>query len=133
VALSVEDRFAVHELIALHGHLMDAGEFHRLPELFSPDVVYDLRPFGAGQLHGCGEIAGAARQLGDGNPLGHHVTNIVVTEDADGTVRAVSKGLGVTTGGTVGSVVYQDVLCRTEQGWRICHRTVLPRRRPLHR
>lgn len=35
MALSTDDRIAIYELIALHGHLMDAGDFDRLGELFT--------------------------------------------------------------------------------------------------
>ena len=38
------DRLAIHELLGLHGHLMDAGAFERLDELFTPDVVDDRTP-----------------------------------------------------------------------------------------
>jgi hypothetical protein len=31
-----------------------------------------------------------------------------------------------------GTVVYEDVVRRTDAGWRIARRTVIPRRRPLH-
>jgi hypothetical protein len=55
----------------------------------------------------------------------------VVGEDADGTVRAVSKGIGVMADGTAGSVVYEDELRNTPEGWRIARRTVTPRRTPL--
>ncbi|WP_030443758.1 nuclear transport factor 2 family protein [Actinoplanes subtropicus] len=129
--MNVSDRLAIHELLGLHGHLMDAGEFDRLGELFTPDVVYDLSAYGAGELHGPEAIAAAGRALGDRNPVGHHVTNIVVREDADGTVRAVSKGIGVLTDGSTGSVVYADELRNTADGWRIARRTVTPRRTPL--
>ncbi len=70
----------------------------------------------------------AARILGDGNPVGHHVTNIVVVELDGDTARVKSKGLGVTAAGSVGSVVYDDEAVRTGQGWRIRRRTVHPRR-----
>ncbi|MEV0004076.1 nuclear transport factor 2 family protein [Micromonospora sp. NPDC050980] len=132
MTLSADDRLAVHELIALHGHLMDAGEFDRMDELFTADVVYDVTAFGAGELRGHEAIKRAALALGDGNPVGHHVTNVWVTEDADGTVRALSKGLGVNADGSVGSVVYEDTLRRETAGWRIAHRNVKPRRTPLH-
>jgi hypothetical protein len=62
------------------------------------------------------------------HPLAHHATNIIVSEDADGTVRAVSKGLGVGPQGRVGSVVYRDILERTPQGWRFAERTAQLRR-----
>ncbi|MET7469992.1 nuclear transport factor 2 family protein [Micromonospora sp. NPDC005686] len=131
MTLSAEDKLAVHELIALHGHLMDAGEFDRMDELFAVDVVYDVTAFGAGELHGYEEIKQAALALGDRNPVGHHVTNVYVTEDADGTVRAVSKGIGINSDGSVGSVVYEDVVRREAAGWRIAYRKVKPRRAPL--
>jgi 3-phenylpropionate/cinnamic acid dioxygenase small subunit len=128
--LTVEDRIAIHELIALHGHLVDSGEFERLGELFTPDVVYDLEAYGSGSLHGIDEIAAAGLSLGAGNPLAHHVTNTVVSCDGD-VVTARSKGLAVRPDGSTGSVVYDDVLRQERAGWRIARRTVVPRREPL--
>ncbi len=122
--MDVEDRLAIHELLALHGHLMDAGEFDRLGELLTADSVY------AG-IAGFEALTAASKQLGGRNPVAHHVTNIVVSEDPDGTVRARSKGIGVYADGTAGSVVYDDVLRRTPAGWRIAERVISPRRTPL--
>ena len=131
MVLSVEDRLAVHELISLHGHLMDGGEFDRMDELFCADVVYDVSAFGLGELRGREAISEAGRAAGDANPVGHHVTNICVSEDPDGTVRVRSKGIGVSAAGSVGSVVYEDVVRREAAGWRIAYRKVIPRRTPL--
>jgi 3-phenylpropionate/cinnamic acid dioxygenase small subunit len=131
MALSTADRLAIHELLALHGHLMDDGAFDRLGDLFTEDVRYDVTAFGAGDLHGPDAVAAAGRALGAGNPVGHHVTNVLVTEDPDGTVRARSKGIGVNADGSTGSVVYDDVLRRAGDGWRIAYRKVTPRRTPL--
>ena len=39
IALSTNDRIAIYELIALHGHLIDAGEFDRLDEPSTEDFV----------------------------------------------------------------------------------------------
>jgi hypothetical protein len=62
------------------------------------------------------------------HPLAHHATNIVVTEDPDGTVRVLSKGIGVGNRGRVGSVTYHDVVVRTADGWRLAHRRAELRR-----
>ncbi|MEU8288722.1 nuclear transport factor 2 family protein [Micromonospora sp. NPDC048905] len=132
MALSVEDRLAVHELISLHGHLMDSGEFDRMGELFCTDIVYDVSALGFGELRGYEAITEASLAVGDANPVGHHVTNICVTEDPDGTVRVRSKGIGISADGGVGSVVYEDVVRREAAGWRIAYRRVIPRRTPLH-
>ena len=68
---------------------------------------------------------------GAANPVGHHVTNTVLTLTADGTVTAGSTFLGVRGDGTVASGVYEDTVVRTPAGWRISHRVVRARRTPL--
>ena len=35
MALNIEDRTVISELIAMHGHLCDEGELDRLDELFT--------------------------------------------------------------------------------------------------
>ena len=132
MALSPDDRAALVELISLHGHVFDDGDLDRLDVLFTPSVVYDVSELGGGALRGIDAIRATALALGDGNPVGHHVTNVVVTEHGDGTVGVRSKGIGVNADGTVGSVTYEDTVVATEAGWRIDHRRVVPRRVPLN-
>ena len=129
--LAPEDRFAVTDLIASHGHIVDAGAFDRFGELFTPDIVYDVSDLGGEPLIGIPAIRDAGLRLGAANPVGHHVTNTVLTLTADGTVRARSKFLGVRGDGTVASGVYEDTVVRTPAGWRISHRVVRARRTPL--
>ncbi|MER5223319.1 nuclear transport factor 2 family protein [Streptomyces flaveus] len=131
MTLSVEDRFAIAELISMHGHLFDGGELGRLDELFTADVVYDVTDFGQEPLTGVAAVREAALALGESNPVGHHVTNIVLTEIVDGQVHARSKGIGINADGTTGSVTYEDTITRGDQGWRISYRKVLARRAPL--
>ncbi|MFJ6434127.1 nuclear transport factor 2 family protein [Streptomyces sp. NPDC091416] len=131
MALSVEDRLAVMELIALHGHLVDDGELHRLEELFTDDIVYDVTDLGHGSLIGVDAFRDAAIAMGARNPVGHHVTNIVLTDLGDGRVGARSKGIGINADGTSGSVTYEDLVVRAERGWRISYRKVIARRTPL--
>jgi 3-phenylpropionate/cinnamic acid dioxygenase small subunit len=131
MTLSSDDRLAIHELVSLHGHLMDHGEFERLHELFTSDVVYDLRDYGRGELRGVDAIVGAARALGDGNPVAHHVTNVVITGSDGEVVRVVSKGIGIRADGSCGSLVYHDEVRKEPVGWRISRRRVQPRREPL--
>jgi 3-phenylpropionate/cinnamic acid dioxygenase small subunit len=130
--LSAEDHFAITDLINLHGHLTDNGDFDGWPALFAEDVVYDVSAMGGGVLVGISASRDAALAMGDNNPVAHHVTNIVINEVADGTVRALSKGFGVMTDGTVGSATYEDTIQRIGAGWKITHRIVRPRRKPLH-
>jgi SnoaL-like domain len=123
----------ITELLAMHGHLVDGGHLDRLGEVFTADVVYDVSPMGAAPIHGLDDLRAAAEALGARNPVGHHVTNVVLTGGADDTVEALSKGLGVNADGSCGSVTYEDLVVRTEAGWRIERRTIFPRRAPLGR
>jgi hypothetical protein len=131
VPISADDRAAVCELLALHGHLFDDGELDRLDLLFTGSVSYDVTALGGGVLHGIEAIRTASLALGERNPIGHHVTNIVLAEQPDGSIRSRSKGIGVHTDGTSGTVTYEDTIVRTGEGWPIASRTVVPRRAPL--
>lgn len=129
--LSAQDRIDINDLINLHGHLTDAGDLDRMDELFTQDVTYDVADFGLGSLHGLAAIREAALALGDNNPVGHHVTNIVITGIDDHSARVRSKGIGIMADGTTGSAVYDDVVTRLTDGWRISHRKVTARRASL--
>ncbi len=129
--LTTDDRLAIHELVSLHGHLMDSGDFERLHELFTADVEYDLTAYGQGIVRGIDAIVSAARTLGDANPVAHHVTNIVITEVKGSLVATISKGIGIRSDGSCGSVVYHDDIRKEAAGWRIARRRLAPRRQPL--
>jgi SnoaL-like domain len=97
-----------------------------------PDFVYDLELLEQRRLDGAKALADAATALGNDNPLGLHVTSsLVIGEEDDDGVRVRSKGLGIRADGSSGMVVYEDLVHRTDRGWRIARRAVIPRRRPL--
>jgi ketosteroid isomerase-like protein len=129
--LTEQDRTEINDLINLHGHLTDAGELDQVDELFTPDITYDVGDLGFGSLHGPEAIREAALALGDGNPVGHHVTNIVISGIDDRSARVRSKGIGIRADGTAGSVVYDDIVTRRPDGWKIHYRKVSVRRAAL--
>ncbi len=126
--LTVEDRLAIHELLSWYGLLIDERQFTRTHELFTDDAVYDVSDFGSGVHVGWENIAQLWRDSEGQHPLAHHVTNVVVSEDADGIVRVLSKVIGVRPDGKVGSVTYRDVLVKTPHGWRMQERICTARR-----
>ena len=128
MSLPAEDTLAIHELLALYGHIIDAREWQRVDELFTATARYDMREFGLGLVEGAAAIRELWSRPDAMHPLAHHATNIVVSTDADGTVRVLSKGLGVGPNGRVGSVVYRDVVERTPAGWRFAARSAMLRR-----
>jgi 3-phenylpropionate/cinnamic acid dioxygenase small subunit len=131
MTLTLDDRTAITDAICLHGHFVDDGELDRLSELFTADVIYDVTDLGGGVLRGVTALKAAGLELGAANPVGHHVTNIVLTELDPDRVAARSKAIGIMANGTCGSLTYQDTIVRGELGWRITHRTITPRRVPL--
>lgn len=131
MTLTADDRAAITDLINRHGHLVDSGELHRMHELFTADAVYDVTDLGGGVLTGLAAMRDAALALGGANPVAHHVTNVVLTTTANDVVHALSKGIGISVDGAVGSVTYADTIVRDADGWRISHRIVRARRVPL--
>jgi hypothetical protein len=124
----VADILAIHELLALYGHIIDEREWQRVGELFTADALYDMSDFGLGVMRGAAAIRAVWSRPDAIHPLAHHATSIVVTEDPDGRVRVLSKGLGVGSNGRVGSVVYRDIVVRTADGWRFAERKAQVRR-----
>jgi hypothetical protein len=76
----------------VHGHLFDTGDLDRLDELFTADVVYDISDFGGEPLVGIAALRDASLTLGAANPVGHHITNVVLTELDAGRVHALPDG-----------------------------------------
>lgn len=125
--METADILAIHQLLGLYGHIIDEREWDRMDELFTPDVVFDARDFNNDVVRGIPALR-RIWETTDQHPLAHHATNIVVTQDADGTTRVLSKGIGVGRKGKVGSVTYRDIVRREAGGWRIAHRIATLRR-----
>lgn len=124
--LSADDRLSIHELISLHGHLADDRRDDQLQLLLTDDAVYDVSAYGMGAVHGLDAITQLFAQRPGEQPVGHHVTNVMIGTSEGDTAAVRSKGLAVMADGTSGTVVYDDVVVRTATGWRISHRTVRP-------
>ena len=122
--LTIEDRWAIGEALALLGHIVDSGRLERLEEVFTPDAVYDLTDAGLGAVEGVEAIRHAARQLGADNPLAHHTTNVVITGEEDGEVSVLSKGLLLLADGKLRSITQHDSVRRHDGGWHISRHAV---------
>jgi 3-phenylpropionate/cinnamic acid dioxygenase small subunit len=120
--LDATDLIEIHMLLALYGHILDERDWSALDQVFTEDIVYDATDFGLGVMRGIPAIVESWREPFDGHPLGHYTTNVVITQDADGTVRVRSKHLGPRVG-SVTLMTYTDVVRKTPDGWRLCERT----------
>src|SRR5262249_7792681 len=120
----------VHQLLGLYGHIVDAATWDRFGELFTDDAELDYTAVRAPKVfHGIDELRGYF-QAGN-HPSAHHVVNIVVWEEG-GVVRAHSKFLAPFTRPTHVPLRwyggdYEDVVVRTDAGWRFRRRVCTPR------
>lgn len=129
MTLSADDRLAIGELLGLYGHLIDQRRWDDLmTRVFTEDMVFDATSFGHAVTTSARELIEHWRTDPSMHPLAHHVTNIVISEDSDGTVRVMSKAIGVGRRGRVGSATYDDVVVRTPAGWRLSRRVAVLRR-----
>lgn len=120
--LDWQDRAEIADLVNNYGHFIDHRDWDSVSELFVADAVFDSTDTGGERVHGLDSIL-ARWKKSRNHPLAHHAMNIVIREDADGTVRVISKGLAVGFKGRVGSVTYRDVVVKTPHGWRIAERS----------
>jgi ketosteroid isomerase-like protein len=128
--VETDDRLAIHELMALYGHVVDEREWSRVPELFTDDAVYDLSPLGLGVFVGPDAIRSMWTAETTHHPLAHHVTNVIITVDEDGTVRSRSKIIAPGKSGRVASYSYRDIVRWCDDGqWRMSER-IISRRTP---
>lgn len=128
--LTTADRLAIHELVALHGHLADDRRSEDLGLLMTPEASYDVTAYDLGVVKGLPALIELFASTPGNQPVGHHVTNVIVTADPHRDDRASvrSKGLSVMANGRTGTVVYKDDVVRTANGWRISARIVVPSR-----
>lgn len=126
--LTTADRLAIHELVSLHGHLADDRRPEELDLLLTPEASYDVSAYGLGVVRGLPALIDLFTSAPGRQPVGHHVTNVIVTADphVNDRARVRSKGLSVMADGRAGTVVYEDDVVRTPNGWRISARTVVP-------
>jgi 3-phenylpropionate/cinnamic acid dioxygenase small subunit len=121
MALDAKDLIEIEMMLALYGHILDERDWDALDQVFTEDIVFDASDSGLGVLRGIAAIVDAWKEPFDGHPLGHYMTNVVIAEDEDGTVRARSKHLG-TRVGQITLMTYTDVVRRTPAGWRLAER-----------
>ena len=121
MALDPGDFVAIQMLLGLYGHILDDRDWDALDQVFTEDIVFDASDSGLGVVRGIPALIEVWQEPFDGHPLGHYMTNVVITEDEDGTVRARSKHLGVRVG-TITLMTYDDVLVKTPAGWRLAER-----------
>lgn len=122
---SSDDLVEIHQVLAEYGHVVDDHDWDRAHQVFTDDFVFEMGDHGP-DLHGIADIVATFKGR---NIYAHHVTNIAVAEDADGTVRVHSKLLCFPNEGPPFTGDCYDVMRHTPEGWRIARRRTEGRQR----
>jgi hypothetical protein len=116
--LTNDDITEIHQLLALYGHAADSPTQDLFAQVFTKDAVFSSGATGL-RYEGLEAIQAWFAQGKPPHPPAHQTTNVYAYVEGE-TVRARSKFLAInpTTGlPRVGD--YNDVLAKTEDGWRI--------------
>jgi hypothetical protein len=126
VTLTTADLIDIRQLLATYGLVVDDHLWDRVDEVFAEDFVFDQSAFGIPDLHGAADVIATFKGR---NLYAHHTTDVVITEDVDGTVSVHSKWIGFPNEGPPRSGDYLDVVVRTDAGWRLRRRSAVVRER----
>lgn len=115
----VED---IQRLIYLYGHVIDDKQWDRLDEIFADDGSFEIEGTDI-SVFGLDAIDNFMRSIT--HPLAHYSTNALIdVEDGAGLATAKVKIFAPRADGTSAIGTYDDVIVRTENGWRFRRRLV---------
>lgn len=128
--LEAIDYALIQNVLNLYPHIVDVPEnYGRIGEVFAPDIVFDAGSLGryegvTAMIEYLRHSPVRAAALERSQLLAHNIANIHVFEDVNGQVCCLSRCIGVSKAGVASVAVYEDVLRKTHDGWRITYRKV---------
>jgi len=122
------DTLEIQEVVVRYGFLIDDRDWSAFDQVFTDDAVVDYRLQVGDALTGVGPIVGrdeVVRQIRDlQHPYQHMLVSQVIDDVSADEVVVRSKALLPLPGGGIADILYRDVVVRTEQGWRIKHKSI---------
>jgi hypothetical protein len=127
--INVEDRIAIHDLVAEYSWRCDTGNFDGIAELFAEDGVWDEQVLGAPRCEGREAIHGLFHALNDADiPFAEHIiSNERVTA---GDEHSATGTCHLRTGGAVNGTpldvhgYYADTYVKVDGTWLFASRTL---------
>jgi len=129
MALSLEDKFAIEELLRRYSYCADYDPPESMREVFVADSVFEVPAMDI-RCTGIDNIIAffAQSRSGPFASARHVISNVIVEGDGDAARSCAYLQVLRTDGGAVSIVSvgrYADTLTRTAQGWRLVQRSVL--------
>jgi hypothetical protein len=131
------DYLQIQNVLNLYPHIIDdAANYGRVAEVFTEDGLFHAGDLGSyrglpAMIEYWSHSPLRKKALEANQLLAHNVTNIVITQDPDGTVRCLSRCIGIAKDGRASIAVYHDIMRRTLHGWRIAERRVSAMKGPV--
>lgn len=123
--LPIQDLFAIQQLISEVTYMVDERRWDDLPRLYTEDGVFDASQ--AGYAAAEGQEALRRHMESANHPLAHYTTNTVIRPIDSDSANVVSMIIGAWQNGDISAgATYRDHVVRTEQGWKMKRRTVVP-------
>ena len=126
-AQTIEDQFAIRELVARYNYAIDEGRAADWVATFVPDGTFESSALGTHT--GADALLTFAKGYIEAFP-GRHCTSDFVVEidgdDARSRCYLIAVNNGTTPPSILATAVYEDELRRTPDGWRFVHRKVVP-------
>ena len=133
MALSLEDKWTIMEMVHKFPHYSDYCEWDNLRTLYTADAVQEIDgvpPYSGVEAHV--EHADQSAKVTDGKNR-HVMTNLYIEPDPDNADGAIAYyylmnyvPLGLCEYNFVSSGRFHDKFVRTPDGWRIAHRHFIP-------
>ena len=112
----------IQRLIYLYGHVIDDKQWDRLDEIFAEEGSFEIE---GTDISVAGFDAIDKFMRGITHPLAHYSTNVMIDlEDGAHVATAKVKLFAPRANGTSALGTYNDVIVRTENGWRFQRRLV---------
>ena len=124
----VEDTLAILDVVGRYGFVVDDRDWDGFEQVFTEDAVFDASdhdydpPRGFTPIEGRQEIVRAFRDLYI-HPIQHMIVTSVIDDVSPDEVTVRSKGMFPIPDFQFFEGVYTDVVVRTENGWRIRHKS----------
>jgi len=126
--VSPEDFVELQQLLSRYCHIVDAKAWDQLDRIFAADAsvtVEGVYPTTSG-IDGLRSLYARMN-----HPVAHTSSSLIVVESGPATARLASKWVTVRAEGLAGTGVYEDVVVRTANGWRISERVARPAVAPV--
>lgn len=129
--LSLDDRFAIEELVNRYSYHLDLWQIKEWVALFSEHAILDESELGMGIHSGRQALAIYAGELqSDVLHVVHLMMNHIILESdptqASGSVFALVEAMTRSSGHVRYYIRYEDRYVNTPSGWRFGKRTILP-------